>query len=109
MMSNYIFLKPIFLFIVLTLSPFLKLVLETSSDDDSLKTQSYNLICCHHLSNVQHGGVCIFYKICLPLKVLYIYYLQENINFEFEVGDKICWFVTLSRYKLAYRDLGNTI
>lgn len=106
-MSNYIFLKRIFPFIVFALYPFLRLVLETSSDCDSLKTQSCNLVCCDHLSNVQHGRVCIFCKICLPLKVLYIHYWQKSINFEFKVGDKIR-FMALPGYKLLYRDLGNT-
>ena len=47
--------------------------------------------------NVKLGGICIYYKISLPLKVKNIHYLQEYINFEIKIIDKLCNFITLYR------------
>ena len=47
--------------------------------------------------NIKRGGVCIYYKISLPLKMKIIQYLQECINFEIKIKDKICNFITLYR------------
>ena len=57
----------------------------------------YNLIRSDHPSNNKHGGVCIYYKNFLPLRVLGIQYLQECINFELNIGGKICNFISLYR------------
>ena len=69
----------------------------TTSDDDNLAISGYNLIRSDHPSNNKRGGVCIYYKNFLPLGVLIIQYLQECINFEFNIGIKICNFTSLSR------------
>ena len=50
-----------------------------------------------HPSNTKRGGVCIYYRNCLPLKLLTISYLNECINFVIKLGDKICKFVSLYR------------
>ena len=50
-----------------------------------------------HPSNNKRGGVCIYYKNFLPLRVLGIQYLQECINFESNIGGKICNFISLYR------------
>ena len=50
-----------------------------------------------HLSNRQRGGVCIFYKATLPLRVLNISNLNECINFEFSIANKISRFIHLYR------------
>ena len=42
-------------------------------------------------------GVCIYYKISLPLNIKNIQYLQECINFEIKMKDKLCNFITLYR------------
>ena len=42
-------------------------------------------------------GVCIYFKNSLPLKVLDIQLLQECINFEIKIADKICNFIFLYR------------
>ena len=47
--------------------------------------------------NIKRGGVCIYYKISLPLKIKNIQYLQECINFEIKIKDKLCNFITLYR------------
>ena len=50
-----------------------------------------------HPSNCKKGGVCIFYKARLPLRVLTISNLNECINFEVSIASKICHFIHLYR------------
>ena len=69
----------------------------TTSDDDNLKISGYNLIHSDHPSNSKGGDVCIYYKSFLPFRVLSVQYLQECINFELNVGSKICNFISLYR------------
>ena len=69
----------------------------TTSDDDNLAILGYNLIRSDHPSNNKGGGVCIYYKNFLPLHVLGIQYLHECINFELNIGGKICSFISLYR------------
>ena len=69
----------------------------TTSDDDDLATSGYNSIRSDHPSNNKQGGVCICYKNFFPLRVLIIQYLQECINFELNIGGKICNFISLYR------------
>ena len=69
----------------------------TSSGDDNLAISEYNLMCSDHPSNNKRGGVCIYYKNFLPLRVLSIEYLQECINFELNIVGKICNFISLNR------------
>ena len=57
----------------------------------------YNLIRSTHSSKSKRGDICIYFKSALRLRVFNIYYLQESINFEFKVGDKICHFISLYR------------
>ena len=47
--------------------------------------------------NIKRGGVCLYYKTCLPLRVLDIQYLNKCINFELKICDKLCTFVALYR------------
>ena len=48
-----------------------------------------------HTLNIKRGGVCIYYKISLPLKIKNINYLHECINFEIQIKDKLCNFISL--------------
>ena len=66
-----------------------------TSDDDNLAISGYNLIPSGHPSNKKSGGVCIYYKNVLPLRVLSIQYLQECINSELNISAKICNFIYL--------------
>ena len=61
-----------------------------SSNDNNLLTPGYDFYRVDHQSNVKCGGICIYYKNCLPLKVANIQYLQKCINSEMKVGDKLC-------------------
>ena len=62
-----------------------------------MEITGYNLVRSDHPANTKHGGVCLFYKTCLPLIVLDIQYLNECINFELKIGDKLCSFVAFYR------------
>ena len=66
-------------------------------DDDHLQILGYNLYREDHSLNVKSGVVCIYYNISLPLNVKNIRYLQECINFEIKIKDKLCNFITLYR------------
>ena len=66
-------------------------------DDENLEITDYNLVRSDHPANTKRGGVCLYYKTCLPLRVLDIQYLNECINFELKIGDKLCTFVALYR------------
>ena len=82
----------------------------TTSDDDNLAISRYNLIRSDHPSNNKRGGVCIYYKNFLPLRVLGIQYLQECINFELNIGVKICNFIFLYKSPSETQDeFGNFI
>ena len=66
-------------------------------DDENLVISGYNLIRSDHPSNTKRGGVCLYYKNYLPLRVLNISYLKECLNFELKIGDKSCNFIALYR------------
>ena len=76
----------------------------TTSDDDNLAISGYNLIRSDHPSNNKRGGVCIYYKNFLPLRVFSIQYLQECVNFELNIGGKICNFIFLYRSRSQAQD-----
>ena len=56
----------------------------------------YDLYRAVHPYNVKRGEICIYYKNLLSLKVTNIQYLKECINFEMQIGYKLCNFVTKS-------------
>ena len=64
-------------------------------DDDNVEIPEYNLIRADHPSEDKRGGICIYYKHTLPLKVLDIHILQECINFEVKIENKRCNFIVL--------------
>ena len=68
-----------------------------TENDDSLRIPRYNLIRSDHPSNNKKGGVAIYYKHFLPLKLIDVNYLRESILFELQIGSKICNFISLYR------------
>ena len=50
-----------------------------------------------HPSNKKCGGVCIYYKSYLPLRIIDINYLNKGLRFKLMVGDKLCNFIALYR------------
>ena len=65
--------------------------------DDSLEILGYNLVRCDHFTNTKRGGVCVYYKSYLPLKFLDIKHLQECLNIQFSIEEKICRLISLYR------------
>ena len=68
-----------------------------------MEISGYNLIRSDHPSNNEREGIWIYYKHFLPLRILNVQYLQECINFEMKIGDKVCNFISL------YRSLSQTL
>ena len=66
---------------------------ETPPNDTHLELPSYNMFRSDHPSNNKRGGVCIYYKSTLPLRILKISILGECINFEISIAKKICRFI----------------
>ena len=60
----------------------------TDINDENLKIPGYIMYRVDHPSDVKRGGVCIYYKIMLPLKVLLTIFFQECINFEVSIANK---------------------
>ena len=75
-----------------------------SNDDDNLEIPGYDLYRADHPSDTKRGGVCIYYRNSLPLKILGIQYLHECINFEIIIGGKLCRFVSLYRSRSQSQD-----
>ena len=69
----------------------------TPTNDDRLQIPWYTFvhIRCDHPSNPKRGGVCIYYRSYLPLKVTNIVSLHKCVSFELQIGDKIRNFVAL--------------
>ena len=58
------------------------------SDDVNLDIPGYNLVRADHSANTKGGGVCIYFRKSLPLRILDIHFLHECIKFEIRIGDK---------------------
>ena len=74
-----------------------KTYLDSSIDDVSLEISGYYLIRSDHPSNKKHGGICIYYKNFLPLKLTGVRLLDECIAFDLIISNKFCSFVALYR------------
>ena len=57
-----------------------------------------------HPSHNKRGGVCIFYRTNLPLRVLNISYLSECLTFEISISNKVCHFTHLYRSSSQTQD-----
>ena len=69
----------------------------TPPDDDTLQISGYNLVRSDHPFNSKRGGVCIYNKSYLPLRIISVNYLSQCINFEITIGNKIYNSITLYR------------
>ena len=56
----------------------------------NLEVQGCDLIRVDHPSNVKRGGVCIYYKNHLPLKLTNINFLHECLTIELHIKNKLC-------------------
>ena len=77
---------------------------ETAANDPNLETPGYNMHRADHRSNCKRGGVSIFYKATLSLRVLHISNLNEGTNFEVSSANKICRFIHLCRSSYQTQD-----
>ena len=68
-----------------------------SSDDIDLSIEGYNIIRADHPVNIKRGGVCVYYRETLPLKVLNIYQLTECLVLEIVCENKKCILACLYR------------
>ena len=57
---------------------------------NDLNLNGYSLLRAEHLSNTKRGGVCIYYKETLALKVISTPYLNESLLCEVTIGSKKC-------------------
>ena len=64
-------------------------------DDDNLQITGYNHYREDHSLNIERGTVCIYCKMSLPLKIKIIHYLEECINSELKIKDKLRNFISL--------------
>ena len=67
------------------------------NNDDKFQILGYTLIRSDHPSNTKRGGVCIYYRSSLPLRVINIGYLHACLSFELQIGNKVCKFVATYR------------
>ena len=70
---------------------------ETAANDPNLEISGYNMHRADHPSNCKRRSVYIFLKATLPLRVLNIWNLNECINFQVSIANKICYFIHLHR------------
>ena len=70
---------------------------EISTDHRNVGIPGYYMLRVDHPSNNKRGGVCIFYRTTLSLRVLNMPYLSECITFEISIGNKVCRFIHLYR------------
>ena len=66
-------------------------------DDENLDITGYIMVRADHQANSKGAGVCMYYKNCLPLKVLDIRFLHESIAFDIRIGGKLYSFISLYR------------
>ena len=57
-------------------------------DHVSLELEGYKLVRADHPNNVNWGGVCIYYKESLPVRVINLPYLQEALLLELNDQNK---------------------
>ena len=65
------------------------------SDDVNLDIPGHNLVRADYPANAKRGGVCLYFRKSLPLRIFHIHFFNECINFEIKIGDKVCSFISL--------------
>ena len=62
--------------------------LDTSIPDNLINIEEYKLIRADHPNNVKRGGVCIYYKESLPVRVINLPYFKEALLLEMNHNNK---------------------
>ena len=80
--------------------------LDTSipNNNDNLQIPGYSSVRADHPSNNKRGGVLLYYKSFLPIKLIDANYLYECISFELIIEGKVCEFLCLYRSPSQNRD-----
>ena len=71
--------------------------LDSSADHKRLDISGYYLIRSYHPSNKKRGGICIYYKNLLSLKVTGVSLLEECTAFNLIISNKPYGFIALYR------------
>ena len=62
--------------------------LDSSIPDDMIEIEGYNLIRADHPNNIKRGGVCIYYKESLPVRIISLPFLNEALLLEMSCYNK---------------------
>ena len=62
--------------------------LDSSTPDNLIEMEGYKLIRADHPNNIKRGGVCIYYKESLPVRVISIPYFNEALLLEMSCNNK---------------------
>ena len=62
--------------------------LDSSTPDRLLEIDGYILVRADHPNNIKRGGVCIYYKESLPVRVISLPYLKEALLLEMTYNNK---------------------
>ena len=62
--------------------------LDSMTPDNLIEIDGYNLVCADHPNNIKRGGVCIYYKESLPVRVISLPYLKEGLVLEMNDNNK---------------------
>ena len=62
--------------------------LDSTTPDNLLEIDGYNLVRADHPDNIKRGGVCIYYKESLPVRVISLPYLKEGLVLEMNDNNK---------------------
>ena len=66
----------------------------TALDDNNLEIAGYKQFMTEYVSNSKRGGVCVYYKRSLALRLTDVHYLQECLIFEILIDGKLCNFIS---------------
>ena len=62
--------------------------LDSTTPDSLLEIDGYNLVRADHPNTIKRGGVCIYYKESLPVRVISLPYLKEALVLEMNDNNK---------------------
>ena len=62
--------------------------LDSTTPDNLLEIDGYNLVRADHPDNIKRGGVCIYYKVSFPIRVITLPYLKEVLLLEINDNNK---------------------
>ena len=62
--------------------------MDSSSPDNLIEIEGYKLIRADHPDNIKRGGVCIYYKESLPVRVISTPYFKEALFLEMNYNNK---------------------